>query len=98
MLQYSLSNSIRSKVTTLIETSRPTFFMYYNRSCRACGTHLTPISLCNICKEYLSWTCGKCLKMDDVTHSHNYYIISYKPEKIAIRKKRTIYSIIYNVI
>ena len=58
--------------------------MHNNRSCRACGTHLTPISLCNICKEYVSWTCGKCLKMDDVTHRHDYCRISYRVEEAVV--------------
>lgn len=64
---------------------RPNSFMYYNRSCRACGAHLTPISLCNICKEYVSWTCGKCLKMDDVTHRHNYCRVSYRVKEVVVR-------------
>src|SRR6476659_1059086 len=51
--------------------------MYYNRSCRGCGTHLTPTSLCNMCLEHVSWICSKCLKIDDVTHKHSNCEISY---------------------
>jgi hypothetical protein len=29
--------------------------MFNKESCRACGTYLTPISVCNFCKEYI---CG----------------------------------------
>jgi predicted amidophosphoribosyltransferase len=54
--------------------------MYYNRSCRACGTHLEPTSICSICKEDVSWICGKCFKLDDVTHRHTYYRIPYMVE------------------
>lgn len=51
--------------------------MYYDHSCRACGTYMMPISLCIICKEYISWACPKCFKRDDVTHKHDYCRISY---------------------
>ena len=57
--------------------------MYDRGSCKACGTHLTPSAICNICKEYVKWVCGKCYKMDDVTHSHNYCRVSYKPRVVA---------------
>jgi len=74
--------------------------MYYNRSCRACGTHLEPTSVCNICKEYVSWICHKCFRMDDVTHRHDYcripymvavgLVTSYKQEKM--KNKMGMYS------
>ena len=47
--------------------------MFNKESCKACGTYLTPISVCSVCKEYVSWLCGKCERMEDVTHSHAYY-------------------------
>ena len=47
--------------------------MFNKESCKACGTYLTPTSVCSICKEYVSWLCGKCERMEDVTHSHDYY-------------------------
>jgi hypothetical protein len=47
--------------------------MFNKESCKACGTYLTPISVCSVCKEYVSWLCGKCERMEDVTHSHDYY-------------------------
>lgn len=59
--------------------------MHLNRSCRACGTHLIPISLCTVCKEYVSWSCMNCLKLDDVTHSHSYCRVSYKVEVPKIK-------------
>jgi hypothetical protein len=78
--------------------------MYYNRSCRACGTHLEPTSICSICEEYVSWICSKCFKIDDVTHRHNYYTIpymvevgivtSYKQEKT--KNKMDMYSFLQN--
>jgi len=40
------------------------------KSCRACGNHLTPTVVCYICKEYISWTCRKCSRIEDVTHAH----------------------------
>ena len=52
-------------------------------SCRACGNYLIASSVCNICREYVSWVCSKCNKMEDVTHSHAYCRISYAPEKIG---------------
>lgn len=41
-------------------------------SCRACGGYLTPTSHCTVCKEYITWMCNNCEKMEDVTHSHNF--------------------------
>ena len=32
--------------------------MFNKESCRACGTYLTPIPVCNFCKEYISWLCA----------------------------------------
>jgi RNase P subunit RPR2 len=46
--------------------------MYNKQSCRECGTFLTPHSVCNVCKEHISWICIKCGKAEDVTHDHNY--------------------------
>jgi hypothetical protein len=62
--------------------------MFNKESCRACGTYLTPISVCNFCKEYISWLCGKCERMEDVTHSHDYCRVTYKKEKQEIRNKQ----------
>lgn len=65
--------------------------MYDRGSCKACGTHLTPSAICNICKEYVSWVCGKCYKIDDVTHSHNYCRVSYKP-RIIVKSNNSLYT------
>ena len=62
--------------------------MFNKESYRACGTYLTPISVCNFCKEYISWLCGKCERMEDVTHSHDYCRVAYKKEKQEIRNRR----------
>jgi hypothetical protein len=62
--------------------------MFNKESCRACGTFLIPISICNFCKEYISWLCGKCERMEDVTHLHDYCRVVYKKEKQEIRNKR----------
>jgi len=32
----------------------------------------THISVCTICKEYISWICGKYERMDYVTHSDTF--------------------------
>ena len=45
--------------------------MSYKESCRTCGTYLRPISTCTVCKEYVSWICAKCEKVEDITHTHN---------------------------
>jgi hypothetical protein len=45
--------------------------MYYNRSCRACGSVLEPTLVCDICTEYISWICCKCFRTDEVIHKHN---------------------------
>ena len=45
--------------------------MYYNRSCRACGTDLEPTLVCDTCKEHISWICCKCFRTDEVIHKHN---------------------------
>ena len=47
--------------------------MFNKESCKACGTYLTPTSVCSVCKEYVSWLCNKCERMEDVTHSHGHY-------------------------
>jgi len=44
--------------------------MYNKESCKACGGPLTPISLCVICSEQVSWICKKCDRSYDVTHTH----------------------------
>ena len=62
--------------------------MFNKESCKACGTYLTPTSVCSVCKEYISWLCGKCERMEDVTHSHDYCRIAYKKEKQEIRNKQ----------
>jgi hypothetical protein len=50
--------------------------MFNKESCRGCGFYLTPIATCNICREYVSWICSKCDKLEDCFHSHNYCRIS----------------------
>jgi hypothetical protein len=62
--------------------------MFNKESCRACGTFLTPISVCNFYKEYISWLCGKCEKMEDVTHLHDYCRVVYKKASQEIRHKQ----------
>ena len=44
--------------------------MYNKGSCRICGTFLIATSVCDICTEHISWTCGHCDRTDDITHSH----------------------------
>ena len=46
--------------------------MYNKVSCKACGSHLTAASSCNVCKEPVSWSCSKCDRVYDVTHMHSY--------------------------
>ena len=50
----------------------PNSSLYNKEYCRGCGSFLKVTSLCNVCLEYVSWKCGKCYKVDDVTHSHTY--------------------------
>jgi len=38
--------------------------------CRSCGTYLTPVSTCTVCKEDISWVCQRCDLIEDVTHAH----------------------------
>jgi hypothetical protein len=42
-------------------------YIFNKGACRGCGVYLTPISVCTICKEYISWIYGKCERMDDVS-------------------------------
>ncbi|MGC2431450.1 MAG: hypothetical protein WA393_10470, partial [Nitrososphaeraceae archaeon] len=44
--------------------------MYNKGSCRICGTFLIATSVCDVCTEHISWTCGHCDRTDDITHSH----------------------------
>ncbi|MDW0127113.1 MAG: hypothetical protein QOK87_01945 [Nitrososphaeraceae archaeon] len=30
-----------------------------------------PISMCNYCKEHVSWICNKCQRVEDVSHKHD---------------------------
>ena len=53
-------------------------YIFNKGACRGCGVYLTPISVCTICKECISWIYGKCERMDDVTHSHTFCRVSYK--------------------
>ena len=69
---------------TITERNGVIAIMFNKESCRACGTYLTPISICNFCKEYISWLCGKCERMDDVNHLHDYCRVTYKKEKQEI--------------
>ena len=48
--------------------------MSHKGSCRACGSSLTPIAVCKICKEYISWVCNRCDNIEDVTHMHREFI------------------------
>ena len=43
--------------------------MSHKGSCRACGSSLTPMAECKICK-YIGWVCSRCDRMEDVTHIH----------------------------
>ena len=45
--------------------------MFNKGSCRACGKILVPFSMCNQCKEYISWICNECQQVEDVTHKHD---------------------------
>jgi predicted amidophosphoribosyltransferase len=56
--------------------------MSHKECCRACGMDLTPISTCNICEEYVSWVCGRCEKIEDVTHIHTYSRYDFEGEKL----------------
>jgi hypothetical protein len=58
-----------------METGGIITLMYNKESCKACGTYLTSVSLCNVCKEQISWVCSKCERMYDVTHTHNLVIV-----------------------
>lgn len=69
-----------------IDLIRYTKHVFNKDSCRACGSYLIPISVCNICREYVSWICAKCNKIEDVTHSHNYCRICYALEKVVMEK------------
>lgn len=44
--------------------------MYAKGSCRICGTFLIATSVCDVCTEHISGTCGHCTRTDDITHSH----------------------------
>jgi len=48
--------------------------MYNKESCKECGTYLSYVSVCNICKEQVSWVCNNCDRTYDVTHTHNVLI------------------------
>ena len=50
--------------------------MYNKESCKSCGSHLTPVSFCKVCKEQISWVCDRCEGMSDVTHSHTQTIVT----------------------
>ena len=91
VVQEDLQRTTIFVSTTLIEGIHSVWRMYDRGSCKACGTHLTPSAICNICKEYVSWVCGKCYKIDDVTHSHNYCRVSYKPQ-VVIKKNKSSYT------
>jgi hypothetical protein len=49
--------------------------MYNKESCKVCGTYLTSVSLCEVCKEQILWVCNKCDKMYDVTRAHNVLVL-----------------------
>jgi hypothetical protein len=63
--------------------------MYNKESCRACGTYLTSVSLCEVCGEQISWLCSNCDKMCDVTHAHNVilYGVLFDAENICLAYK-----------
>ena len=46
--------------------------MFNKESCRSCGKILVPISMCNYCKEHVSWICNKCQRVEDVSHRHEW--------------------------
>ncbi len=60
--------------------------MYNKESCRACGTYLTSVSLCEVCGEQISWVCRNCDKMYDVTHMHKVilYRVHFDAENICL--------------
>gem|GEM_PF-2567470 len=59
------------------------------QSCRACGSYLTATAVCTICQEYVAWVCNRCLKMEDVTHVHDYCRVGYGKEKTVVRLIKT---------
>jgi len=44
--------------------------MFNKESCRSCGSILSPVLKCKLCKEYVSWTCDYCHQVEDVSHRH----------------------------
>ncbi len=52
--------------------------MYNKQSCRECGAHLTPHSLCAVCKEHIGWVCGQCGRVEDSVHVHDYCRLAFK--------------------
>ena len=48
--------------------------MPHKGCCRACGSSLTPVTVCKICLEYVCWVCSKCNKIEDVIHIHREFI------------------------
>ena len=69
---------MRSLLTILIRIVHLCLDMFNKISCRGCGTYLTPSATCNICQEYVSWICGKCNRIEDCVHTHNYCRVSLR--------------------
>ena len=72
---------------------RSAYSMFNKVSCRACGSYFIPTSVCNICREYVTWMCTRCGNIDDVTHSHTYSLVPYKTEKTSNCMKKSHYYI-----
>ena len=64
--------------------------MFNKTSCRPCGGYLTPTSHCTVCKEYISWVCNSCERLEDVTHNHNYcrVLLDELGNLIEVKEKR----------
>jgi hypothetical protein len=59
--------------------------MNVKKSCRACGTTMTTVKVCDVCKEGISWLCSRCTKMETATHIHNYEMLFiYAPGLYAV--------------
>jgi tRNA(Ile2) C34 agmatinyltransferase TiaS len=46
--------------------------MLQKKSCRTCGTKMTTVTVCGVCKEDISWRCSRCTRMEAIIHVHNY--------------------------
>ena len=51
-----------------------------------CGTYLKPVSFCEVCSKQISWICGNCERMDNVTHIHHCCRTGYKGKEEVISR------------